>query len=190
MIEGNAAQFEDQQTILPYLLPAEKLVWSGRPPTGLLFRKTDVFLIPFSLLWLGFACFWEFTAYSSGAPVFFLIFGGAFVTIGLFITLGRFVYDMLLRGNTIYALTNERVLILAGLFNRSLRSLSLKNLPQAALDLTNDGRGTITFGVPGTFGYPMNTPGWPGIGRMGIPMFERIENANEVYKMIQTALNQ
>ena len=28
----------------------EKLVWTGRPKTGIVFRTADIFLIPFSLL--------------------------------------------------------------------------------------------------------------------------------------------
>src|SRR6185436_18707629 len=138
MYTGNQTQTEVQQSVLPYLLSTERVLWTGRPPTGILFRKADGLLIPFSLLWGGFAVFWEYTAYNSGAPPFFLLFGGVFVIIGLFLVFGRFVYDMWVRENTVYAITNERVLILAGLFNQSLKALNLRNQSQISLELSGD----------------------------------------------------
>ena len=134
--------------------------------------------------------FWEYGAYNSGAPQFFLLFGSFFVIIGLFLIFGRFIYDKWVRENTVYAITNERVLILAGLFNQSLKALSLKNISQISLDLSGDGRGTITFGTPAGFGYVVNNPSWPGMGRMSLPMFERIDGAGEVYKLIQSTAKQ
>jgi hypothetical protein len=47
------------QRIQPELLPDESIVWGGRPVSSVIFHKEDAFLIPFSLLWGGFAIFWE-----------------------------------------------------------------------------------------------------------------------------------
>jgi hypothetical protein len=190
MITGNQTQIEDQQSMTPYLLPSERITWTGRPPTGILFRKSDGFLVPFSLLWGGFAVFWEYRAYDSGAPAFFLLFGGVFVIAGLFFIFGRFVYDMYVRQNTVYALTDERALILAGLFSQSLKALNLKALPEISLELSNNGQGTIIFGTPGGFGFVVNNPSWPGMSRMSPPMFERIDDASEVYKLVQPTARQ
>lgn len=190
MMTGDQMQYDDQQTMAAYLLPSERIIWSGRPPTGILFRKSDVFLVPFSLLWGGFTLFWEYNVFNSGAPTFFLLFGGVFVIAGLFFIFGRFIFDMWIRQNTVYALTNERVLILAGLFSQTLRALNLKSLPVISLEISSDGRGTIMFGTPVGFGFVINNPSWPGVGRMSPPMFEKIENASEVYKLVQSTANQ
>ncbi len=36
----------------PYLLPDEQLLWCGRPDPRKHFARGDVFLVPFSLLWV------------------------------------------------------------------------------------------------------------------------------------------
>lgn len=182
--------FDDQQTLAPYLLPSERVLWSGRPPTGLLLRKSDAFLIPFSLLWAGFAVFWEYTAYAQGAPTFFLVFGGAFVVIGVFFTIGRFVYDMRVRENTVYAVTEGRALILSGLFRASLTALNLKSVAQVGLELADDGRGTITFAGSSPLGSIVRNPSWPGTGRYTPPMFEQIPNAADVYRLVQPGMKE
>ena len=54
----------------------ERLLWSGRLETGLRLRPADAFMIPFSLLWGGFAFFWEYgvvhisSTGKTGAPAF------------------------------------------------------------------------------------------------------------------------
>ncbi len=176
-------RYDDERALMPYLLSSESLIWTGRPPTGLIFRKPDAFLIPFSLAWGGFAFFWEYSVYRAGAPLFFLLFGGFFVLIGLQLIFGRFIYDMLQRRKTVYALTGERILILTG---KTLNAWSLRGLPQATLTLSSDRRGTVSFGG-------ITVPGMPGIRRSrvaqsaSLPVFEKIENASDVYNMVQSA---
>src|SRR5665213_951738 len=130
-----------------YLLPGETIIWSGRPARGLLFTARDWLLAPFSLMWGGFAVFWENSVLAEArAPVFMKLWGVPFVLIGLYFIVGRFVLDALVRGKTVYAVTNMRVLIRrSGAFSK-FTALGLDRLPDINLSEGAAGRGTIRFG--------------------------------------------
>jgi len=180
-------QFEDQQPFTAFLRQHESLQWVGCPARGLLFRKSDAFLIPFSLLWGGFALFWEYSVYRADAPGFFLLFGGVFSVVGLYLIVGRFFFDIVKRSKTVYGLTNERALILTGIFGESLKSVDLKSVSEVSLQIRSDGRGTIVFGsISGTQTMFSNFS-WPGYNQVSYPMFELIENASHVYQLVQSA---
>lgn len=69
--------------LTPHLLPGEPLLWAGRPDPARRFAPQDAYLVPFSVLWCGFAIFWLAAAIRSGAPVPFVLFGVPFVAVGL-----------------------------------------------------------------------------------------------------------
>ena len=83
----------DSSDLTGRLLQGEKIVWWGQPAQGLLFTSRDWLLIPFSLLWGGFAIFWESTVLATGAPLFMQLWGVPFVLIGLYLVAGRFLLD-------------------------------------------------------------------------------------------------
>ena len=167
----------------PYLQPEERLLWSGAPDQGVRFRSQDAFLIPFSLLWCGFAVFWTFSATSAGAPIFFTLWGLMFVCIGLFFVFGRFVADAMKRKNTSYGITNQRALILGGLFSKELRSLNLRAIPEISLRVHGDGSGTISFGSTSLSPFG-SFRGWPGAEKMTPPEFEFIQSPHDAHKLI------
>jgi len=144
-------------------------------------------MIPFSLLWGGFAVFWEYSAYTTGAPVFFLLFGGLFVVIGLYIIFGRFFTDAIKRKSTYYGLTNDRILILTEFPTRKLNSLNLRTLADITVADKADGSGTITFGQANPMAAWMSGMTWPGMSQFQGPVFELVKNAKSVYDMILDA---
>lgn len=175
MVRGVA--LDPATVIQTELASGERLLWYGQPRKGMVLRTSDILLIPFSLLWGGFAVFWEIVVVRSGAPLFFQLWGIPFVIIGLYMIFGRFIGDAKQRNNTFYGVTNERIIIVSELWGKRIKSLNLRTLSNLSLDRKPDGSGTITFGsVDSSFSWPPNMA-WPGIGRPMQPSFELIPDA-------------
>ncbi len=102
-------------------------------------------MIPFSLLWCGFAVFWE-TAAVKKEPPFFALWGVPFILIGVYFVLGRFFVDACSRAKTFYGVTNDRIIIITGFRSRQIKSLQLRTLTDVSLTESKDASGTITFG--------------------------------------------
>ncbi len=188
--EDWAAAQEAEQKIKLELGPNEKLLWSGRPKQGIFLRGTDAFLIPFSLMWGGFAVFWEIIVFRNHAPFLFRLFGIPFVLLGLYMIIGRFFADASQRRKIIYGLTNQRVIIISGLLSRQVKTLNLKTLSDISLAERSDERGTISFGRINPRYMWINTGWWPGLNLLAVPNFDTIEKAKEVYEKIRRAQNE
>jgi hypothetical protein len=171
--------------ISPLLSREEQLLWSAQPRQGLILRSNDVALIPFSLLWGGFAFFWEYNVFHSNAPIFFRLWGIPFVLAGLYLIVGRFFVDARLRSKTYYGLTTERIIIVSGLFSRTTKSLQLRTLSDVSLSETGSDIGTISFGPQGPWWAAGGS--WPGTQRQASPAFEAIADARGVYERIRLA---
>lgn len=174
--------YDIENELKPNLSLDEELIWTGKPKTGILFRSSDAFLIPFSLLWGGFAIFWETSVIATGAPFIFKLWGIPFVLVGLYITVGRFFLDAKKRANTIYGITNDRIIIKTGIFSREIKSLNIRTLSDITINQKADNSGTITFG-PTDFRYTiMQGIEWPGAKQP--PRFEFIEDVSSIYNKI------
>lgn len=178
--------FPGADAIRPLLRPGERILWQGQPDVWAFSMRGAWYLIPFSLMWGGFAIFWELMAFGSGAGLFFLIWGIPFVLIGLYLIFGRIYVARREAQRTHYAVTDSRLVILGGAFSRRTTEIALTDLPPAQLEEQASGLGTITFGVSiGGFRPP---PGWPTMGSFAqAPAFTSIPEAGRVYRLIQDA---
>lgn len=177
-----------QTALVRELGSGERLLWTGMPRQGLRFRTGDVLAVPFSLLWGGFAVFWEYSVVTSNkAPFFFMIWGVPFVLIGIYIIIGRFFADSYQRGRTFYGVTDQRILILSGVWTREVEAISLQNLNEISLTERSDGSGDITFGPMNPMYAMWRGTSWPGMDKKGAPAFELIDSVRQVYNIIQQA---
>ena len=165
------------------LRSSEVLLWSGRPRQGLVFRASDLFLVPFSLVWAGFVFFWELMALAGGVGCFG-IWGIPFVLVGIYMTVGRFFVDFYIRRNTHYGLTNERVIIISGFLRSETKSLNLRTASDVTMSQRANGKGTITFGAISTHARMYQGMHWPGALYQMPPQFELIPDVKRVYGMI------
>jgi len=164
------------------LKPGERLLWSGRPAQGLLLTLTDLFLVPFSLLWSSLPFSMVLTAGSTTFPMFIWLFA----VVGFYITIGRFLVDAWIRAGMSYAVTDRRVLILRKWPFHNLRSLALDDLGDVELRRRLGGSGTIRLGATDWRGMMRGFEGWsPAMSRA--PQFLAIRDAASVFDLILEA---
>ena len=140
-------EFEARQVVSRELLPHEIILWHGKPNLRKIFTKYDVFLIPFSLFWGGFAIFWTISA--SAESNLFGMFGIPFVVIGIYFIFGRFFIKKRNKRNTYYAITNKRIFVLNTRRDgtkKSIVSSNIDTISSETISIDKNGIGTIIFG--------------------------------------------
>jgi len=178
------------------IVPDEEILWVGQPDPAVIFTNADIFLVPFSILWGGFAVSWECSAlfmpvvsnHGTSFPlIIFPLFGLPFVIIGLYITFGRFIYKKWKKQHTYYAITNKRAIILSDSRRGNIRAVRIDTLQGLSRNMRSDGHGSITFGEKS--GYPLSY-GNTGLDFFGSqygepPLtFYDIKNASSVYELV------
>lgn len=178
-----------------FLEADETVRWSGHPPDGVIFHGYDIFLIPFSLLWGGFALLWNLVVwatvlgavlekgFSGASPAIYIapIFGLPFLIAGYYIVIGRFQSDATARSKTLYVLTNRRAVIAKGKRVREIRGYELNAGAHITVHERRNGSGSIVFGQPDPWfvrsggGYSYRIPEF---------RFERIARVREVVQLI------
>ena len=186
--------FQSFQPFQAYLTSGERILWSGQPKQGIAFNRFDLIAVPFSFMWGGFAIFWNYGVWTSFPDTggvddwFFKLWGLPFLAVGLYLMVGRFFYDAWVRKRSLYAVTNQRVLILRRSGSSKLTSREIRSLPMLEFTERHDGTGTIVFDSE-EVGYSM----WGrnrGFG-MWTPsananaQFYRIDDPHRVYDLIR-----
>jgi hypothetical protein len=124
-----------------YVRDDEALLWRGVPDAGVWFTAEDGFMIPFSILWCGFAIFWEFA--SSRGPALVWLWGIPFIAFGLYSVAGRFVYKSYRKRHTAYAITTYRAMIVGP---RSFADLPLRDQPVTVKRSRDSRHASVAFG--------------------------------------------
>jgi hypothetical protein len=133
------------------LLEHEQVLWVGRPKQTVVFTRDDRLLIPFSILWGGFAIYWEIITFFSkdeagtGSPLIFIILGLPFAIFGVYTILGRFIYKAWSKRNTYYAITNKRIIVLDKA-KESFQTTDIRSIPSINRTMGPNGIGSVSFG--------------------------------------------
>ena len=177
--------FDFKKIIQNELLPNERIIWQGVPCLAKIFTKADFFLIPFSVLWGGFAIYHTIEdTLIYGSPG---LFGIPFAVLGAYLILGRFIAKNARKRSTIYAVTNMRILVIRanskGL-KKSIASAKIKTISNESVFCGKNGIGTIIFGTaPFMHSIHMNTglDVFSGLLQNAPVAFFDIENCEDVF---------
>lgn len=179
--------------IQPELTSGENVVWAGQPSGAVVFHKEDALLVPFSLLWGGFAVFWELGAAGfrgsgprSGNPwVFGMLWGIPFVLIGQYMIWGRFFYAAWKKRRTHYAITNRRVIVVQNCWKHQMASVYLDTLPALIKEGGSNGIGTLRFSQAESMWSGRRGWGaWDGMTVGSVPTFVDVEPVDYLYRLV------
>jgi len=182
-----------EEKFLQDLLKDERIQWSGQPETSVVFSPADIFLVPFSLLWGGFAIFWEISVLcigsksGSGSSLAFPLFGIPFVLIGLYFIFGRFLLKNFKKKKTYYAITDKRVIVLTEMMGRNVQAAFIDHIPSVNKSIRANGIGTIRFGSSNMMSSMYGNTGMELFGAaygQDVPVFYDIKEANKVYNLV------
>lgn len=162
---------DERKRLEPLLRPDETLYWTGRPDPKIHFSPADLFLVPFSLLWGGFARFWEYQVITSSAQPVFILFGIPFVLTGLYMIIGRFIFKSRRKRSTVYGLTESRAIVSTG--DRSYQDAPIHGVSVSTKHSRNNTHATVTFGSNRYTMYQNTGMGILGAGQdQGIGFFD------------------
>ena len=157
---------EKRSHLLGELAPGETVVWQQAPARGAMARS-NLFGCVFGAIWLSFAIFWFVGAlaaarFGGGLGLIFPLFGLPFIGVGIWMV---FVLPRRQRrqaGSTIYAVTNQRLIIFSSQPNRTVRSLPLAAVRSVNKRVRRNGLGDLYFGID-----PAAAWGYGGVGAYG-----------------------
>jgi hypothetical protein len=147
---------DDRARLQAVLRRDEQLLWFGRPDPRLWFTGADVFLVPFSVLWCGFAIIFEVGESRGGA--FFAALGAPFIAAGTYLVVGRFFYKHYRKKRTVYGITTQRALVSVG-----ARPVLFADWPGRPVTVrrSRDGiHASVTFETTGVTALALATQGW------------------------------
>lgn len=170
----------------------EEILWMGNPSKKLTFTKSDVFILPLSIIFIPLVGF-VLNAFSHTKnlnlgwnSVGFIIILTIVLVTYFYITFGRKIEDLYYKSKIDYFITNKKIVITNGNSKAIVLSKSLTEI-RASFSKLSDRFGTIDLGISispeslNAFKY-----GWPS--KVVISnRFENIANAGEVFELLLKA---
>jgi len=188
---------EALHTVQTELLSNETILWTGRPKTSVIFHKQDGYLIPFSLLWGGFAIFWEAgvagywgNTANTQPSYFMMLWGIPFIVIGQYFIWGRFFVAAWKKQRTFYVVSNQRVIVIQNGRNRKVASAYLDSLATLIKENSSGGTGTLRFApmqpipMQPIWSQKSGWGMWDGMSMDDVPVFRDIEDLDLVYHLV------
>ena len=120
------------------LTDGEKLIWSGKPKKWAFIINKSVVMLPFALIWLLFDGFFIYGIFSSGAPSgakLFLVVFFAFHLLPVWMWLVNVLSAHRVWENTLYGVTDRRILIHSGFIGMMYQSVFFKDIQNVNLHI-------------------------------------------------------
>lgn len=167
-----------------YLEADEYILWQGKPEGNNYFRHEDIFRVPFGIFFFIFACVWA-GGVSMASPAFAL-FALPFMAVGLYLSFGMIIHRTILLKKTDYAITNKKLIRVAGSKVDMVRADQVNNMQ---ITMNKDGTGTIVFlrqevyyrGTDRRTSYPGGVTGFYSIDNVRDPLHVQ-QKINEMEK--------
>lgn len=178
----------------------EKVLWKGQSEKSLVFTKSDLVLIPVSILWGGITILIELSSIidilgwsgkgqnvrNSGVTTALSLL--PFLAFGLYMMFGRYIYKKRKKQNLIYVVTNKRVMIINKLSKVVIEFINIKNIVNVNVSIRKNGIGTVSFGV---LSFAKAFYGNTGMdftavaGASITPIFYDVKDARLVYDLVE-----
>ena len=163
------------------LIENEDILWVGQPKTGIVFKKSDIIAIPFSLLWSVLVLTFFINEISKSGFSFFSIYLGIFLLAGLYGAVGRFFYNSMRRSKIMYGITPTRIIIKSSFMSEKFDTYDIATLPDVLLFARDNGSGTVVLSTYSFYYYRMSMS-W---SMYKLPaMLEEVDNVKDVYDLI------
>lgn len=168
-------------------MTGETIAWQGKSESKKMIGYSDYMYIPFSIMWLGFVCVWEYNIIVVQYPLVFHLLGVPMLLAGLYMAIGRFLYKAYKKKNSCYIITNKRVIETYDDSRLGYRERAIKDIGRMVRFVEKDGVGTLVFDdINPAYIMKLNDGMEPFRRRTKNVMgFYDVKDAEYLYEMIQ-----
>ncbi len=130
----------------------EQVLWTGKPDSGNIFAGVDRNKLSAGLLFAGVGSLFAFPPLFLDGDIAFTLFGMFFVIIGLYLSLGKALRNLFLRKDTLYVITNKKIIRFRG---QHIDMLKAEEMPPPDVIFHRNGNATLVFGSSITDEYTL-----------------------------------